>query len=93
MKTQTKPKTLPVIFRHSKGETYALFPTLHCWKGSPYFVTGYGRIGQHFVAALENFRDGRPATETEYRNLLAELRGIYAPEYDLRPRKKRTATR
>lgn len=90
MKTQTKPKTLPVVFRQIDGETVALFPTLKEY--GPY-ITCYAHLGQHGAATVENFNRGKLATETEYRDLLAELRGIYAPEYDLQPRKKRTATR
>jgi hypothetical protein len=93
MKTQTKPETLPVVFRQIDGETLALFPTLHNFKGSTYFVTCYAHVGQHGIACQDNFNRGKLSTETEYCDLLAELRGIYAPEYNLQPRKKRTATR
>lgn len=67
-------KPLPVIFRMYRGELCAYFPTEE-W--APGEITCYAHIGQHSGACRTWLRKGRPATVTEYSDLLAELRGIY----------------
>lgn len=82
-----KVSELPVIFRAersgpAKGEVTAVFPT------EPFNTAGdftvYAHIGQHGGGSLGWYRGTRPATESEYAELLRELRGIYEGEGDTR---------
>jgi hypothetical protein len=68
------PKPLPVIFRMYRGELCAYFPTEE-W--APGQIPCYARGEGHGGACRTWLRKGRPATEFEYSDLLAELRGIY----------------
>ena len=72
---------LPVIFRAEKSgddkdELTAVFPTLPGERG-PYTFTVYAHIGQHGTGSKNWYWSTRAATESEYSNLLRELRGIY----------------
>lgn len=67
----------PVIFRMWEGEVIALFPTI------PSSITIYGEcqsyqhIGQHDGADFDGImQHSRPATYTEYADLLIELVSI-----------------
>ena len=72
MKKTVKP--LPVIFRMHRGELTAYFPTEKWAQGE---ITCYAAHEGHGGACRSWLRKGRPATEAEYSDLLAELRGIY----------------
>ena len=72
---------LPVIFRAEKsgdfkGNVTAIFPTLPGTCDS-YTFTIYAHIGQHGNGSKTWYWNTRAATESEYSNLLRELRGIY----------------
>ena len=65
----------PVIFRKdtpSNGsDVFALFPTI---EGSPGHCTCYQHVGQHGSADyIHCVQTSKPATPTEYADLLAEL--------------------
>lgn len=71
--------TMRVIFRADrhglyKGDVTAVFPDEPEYEGN---MVCYAHIGQHSRCSLGWYRTTRPATETEYADLLAELRGIY----------------
>ena len=77
---------LPVIFRKHfirelrEWRVTAAFPTLagnsHDWRD----VTTFDLAEGHGAASPEWFKKGRPATESEYLPILAELRSIYGRE-------------
>ena len=69
---------LPVIFRMFQGEVLALFPTEPAEYYPSRNVTCYAHVGQHSSANMPYVvRASRPATEAEYKDLLAELWDIY----------------
>ena len=68
-----------VIFRAEragpfKGYLTAVFPDD---PERPGFLSCYAHIGQHSTGSLGWYQKTRAATEAEYADLLAELRGIY----------------
>ena len=72
-------QTLDVVFRAErsgdhKGEVTAVFPTEYEHNG---LHSCYAHIGQHGACSRAWYAKTRPATESEYADLLAELRGIY----------------
>jgi hypothetical protein len=72
------PAPIPVIFRAErhgrfKADVTACFPTI---PGSPGLATCYQHIGQHSSYCREWYNATRPATETEFADLLAELQSI-----------------
>jgi hypothetical protein len=69
-------ETLPVIFRNNKGDIYAVFPTIPSNYGG-YFMQCYAQIGQHSGCSIAYYRDSKPATIEQYKDLLAELKRIY----------------
>lgn len=80
---------IPVLFRVQRGELCAYLPSL-VWddRGN---ITCYARVGQHGSASPIFMGKGRPATPTEYADLLAELQGIYSgtePRYELKVYKR-----
>ena len=83
-----KPETLPVIFRKLDGEVTAYFPTMGWTLGN---VPCYAHIGQHSGACPSWLTKGKRATPEQYRDLLAELTAIYAPDYTLKVYKRRPA--
>jgi hypothetical protein len=66
--------TLPIIFRKFRNELCAYFPTEFWARGQ---IASYAHVGQHGGASTEWLQKGRPASPTEYAELLNELRGIY----------------
>lgn len=74
------PEKLPVLFRKCFGEITAVFPT-ECGT-SQYNMTCYVHVGQHSSGSREWYNKTRKAAPAEYADLLAELRLIYAPEYE-----------
>lgn len=79
--TEAEPE-IAVVFRKSRirapaglaAQVTAVFPCL------PFDVNGetmtcYAHVGQHSGCSLEWFKETRVARPTEYRELLAELRG------------------
>ena len=72
---------LDVLFRWSRGEVTAVFPS-EC--GTDEFdFTCYAHVGQHGSCARQWYNTTRKAKPEQYADLLAELRQIYAPEYEL----------
>lgn len=71
---------LPVIFRTDRdGETTAIFPTI-CEDHGGRLMRCYSHVGQHGTCSREWMLKTRGATAEETRDLLRELRGIYAPD-------------
>ena len=68
---------IKVVFRRFKeGGIIALFPYIP-WNESENTITSYMHAGQHGAADYKGIISGTlPATEKEYRNLLAELKSI-----------------
>lgn len=65
-----------VTFRKWKGEIIALFPDIP-WNPHDYTTSSYMHVGQHGGADYGSIiAASRPATEPQYRDLLAELRAI-----------------
>lgn len=65
-----------VTFRKWKGEIIALFPDIP-WNPHDYTTASYMHVGQHSSADYQYVvAHSRPATEPQYRDLLAELRAI-----------------
>lgn len=79
------PEKLPVVYRLIQNEVLAVFPTVPARPGR---LACYAHIGQHSEADSAYARSGRLATESEYRDLHAELTRIYSPEYSLVIRKR-----
>lgn len=78
------PITQKVVFRILHGEVIALL----CNTASvctPGCVMSYMHIGQHSEVSRYLGRHCRLATPDEYAPLLAELQGIYAPEFKIVP--------
>ena len=66
-----------VVFRFDKkaGKVLAIFPEFG--NGVNYRLTCYAHIGRHFVALYPHIIETtQPATESQYRELLAELVAI-----------------
>lgn len=88
------PEQLPVIFRADRedGQLWvtAVFPSLS-GTNDPATFTIYQHVGQHGSADRGWYNRTRAATEEEYRDLLEELRAIYAPEYILVRAQRMTA--
>ena len=63
----------PVIFKKCEGEVTAVFPTLPGAVGDNYTMTCYAHVGQHGIASEAWVRGAKPAKESEYIDLLAEL--------------------
>lgn len=72
---------LDVLFRKRMGEITAVFPS-ECGVNE-YDMTCYAHVGQHGSCGLAWYNTTRKAKPAEYADLLAELRCIYAPEYQL----------
>ena len=72
-----QPKATKVVFRRfPDGEIIALFPD-DPWNKSDYTTASYLHVGQHGAADYQHVvAKTHPATEPEYRDLLAELRAI-----------------
>jgi hypothetical protein len=73
MKTES---VVRVIFRkyNKGGDVVAFFPDL---KGYNYYITSYQHVGQHGDADYNHcLTITKPATETEYKDLYDELKGI-----------------
>lgn len=68
---------IPVIYRMSKGECTAVFPTLPGTATDPYSMTCYAHIGQHGVCTREWYGTTRGADLHHYQALHKELRHIY----------------
>jgi hypothetical protein len=81
------PKNLPVVYRMIQGECLAIFPTEPARLGT---LACYAHIGQHCEVQDAYARSGKPASESEYRELHNELRRIYSPEYALTIKKRIT---
>lgn len=75
------PENLDVLFRVSRGEVTAVFPS-ECGTDEWDF-TCYAHVGQHGSCSRQWYNTARKAKPAQYESLLAELRGIYAPEYEL----------
>lgn len=80
---------LPVIFRrfpkNRGGEVIAIFPTV-LGTYDPSTFTTYVHVGQHGSgdqSTVNMTKLARPTEDHEAAALLKELRGIYAPEYEL----------
>ena len=85
------PERLDVIFRADRKkepEITAVFPS-ECGTDE-YDMTCYAHVGQHGSCHQGFINRTRLAKPHEYESLLAELRQIYAPEYDLRVCKRIT---
>jgi hypothetical protein len=81
------PDILPVIFRAdkygpTKGAVTAVFPTEFWSERTPLTIFDGGAHGGADVGWYLN--QTRPATDKESAELLAQLRQLYAPEYELR---------
>lgn len=64
----------PVIFRKNDYGVTAVFPTLEAdYAGN---MTCYAHIGQHSACSLGWYYTTKPAAETEYADLLQELKSI-----------------
>ena len=73
-------KPIPVIFRTDReGETTAVFPTI-CEDSAGRLMRCYSHIGQHSACSRAWFDKTRRATAEDSRDLLRELRAIYAPD-------------
>jgi hypothetical protein len=75
---------LDVLFRADRKkqpEIMAVFPS-ECGTNE-YDMTCYAHVGQHGSCTRQWYNRTRKAKPHEYADLLAELRGIYAPEYEL----------
>lgn len=75
------PEILPVLFRISRGECVAVFPTLD-GRSDPNApnrsrITCYAHIGQHGDCSYGWYATTKKATPEQHADLLAELRGIY----------------
>ena len=71
-----KESATKVIFRMFNNEPIALFPE-ELGTIDPYTCSSYAHIGQHSSATLDLIIDrSRPATESEYADLKAELEAI-----------------
>ena len=68
---------IKVVFRRFKeGGVIALFPSIP-WNESENTITSYMHAGQHGAADYRGIISGTlPATEKEYKSLLAELNSI-----------------
>ena len=80
-----------VIFRKDTpkngGDVFALFPDL---EGSPYHCMCYQHVGQHGSADYNGcIAVSKPATPTEYADLLAELVSIGYDDLKIRQRRQR----
>jgi len=72
---------LDVLFRVRSGEVTAVFPS-ECGTDEWDF-TCYAHVGQHGSCSRAWYNTTRKAKPAQYESLLAELRQIYAPEYEL----------
>ena len=77
MTPKSAGSTTKVVFRRfPNGDIIALFPEER-WNRLDYSVSSYMHVGQHGAADYDHVVAGsRPATESEYHNLLTELRAI-----------------
>lgn len=76
--TLRKRGGIRLAFRVMDGDTFAIFPDVPADRDGN--LACYARIGQH-GAAVPSFLDSLPAAGySEYRDLLAELRRVYAGE-------------
>jgi len=75
------PEKLDVLFRVRCGEVTAVFPS-ECGTDEWDF-TCYAHVGQHGSCDRGWYNTTRKAKPAQYESLLAELRQIYAPEYEL----------
>ena len=58
------------------GEIIAVFP--YCWNKTNRDLTSYQHVGQHGPCDLDFYRNcTKPASQSEYAELLSELRTIY----------------
>lgn len=58
------------------GEIIAVFP--YCWNKKNLDLRSYAHIGQHGPCELDFYRNcTKPASQSEYAELLSELRTIY----------------
>lgn len=78
------PSTTRVIFRMDKhGKCREVTAVLPDEASGNSMMVCYGHIGQHGSCSYAWYHRTRPATPVEYAPLLAELQGIYAPEFTL----------
>ena len=70
----TKVVFRKVITKDYYGEIIAVFPI--CWNKN--MLTSYEHVGQHNPYSLDFYRKNtRPASQSEYAELLSDLRTIY----------------
>ena len=70
----TKVVFRKVITKDYYGEIIAVFPI--CWNKN--MLTSYENVGQHGPCSLDFYRKNtRPASQSEYAELLSDLRTIY----------------
>lgn len=67
-------ETIEIQFRIFKNEVIAVFPYIIDGRNT---VLSYAHIGQHSGCIWDINRITKPAKETEYQNLLTELKSIY----------------
>lgn len=67
-------KTIEVQFRKLKGEVFAVFPYIIT---SRHTVLSYAHIGQHSECTWVINSITKPVNESEYLDLLNELKSIY----------------
>lgn len=69
---------MKVIFRkdNKSGDVIAFLPEIQANPGN---IMSYMHIGQHDEASLGYYYDTVKAEESEYKQLLIELQGIYNP--------------
>lgn len=72
---------LDVLFRYSRGEVTAVFPS-ECGTDEWDFSC-YAHVGQHGSCGRQWYNTTRKAKPEQYKDLLAELCSIYGPEYEL----------
>ncbi len=87
----TAPEKLDVLFRADRKKDpwiTAVFPS-ECGTNR-YDMTCYAHVGQHSTCDQGWYNTTRKAKPAEYAALLAELRQIYAPEYELVVKQKIT---
>lgn len=81
-----KKEVLKVVFRKfGNGEVIALFPQFTNKK--KYTIDSYMKIGQHGECDHLIIHDTKLAKESEYKELLNEIKNIYH-EYDIKVMKK-----
>lgn len=85
-----KPEKLDVLFRFSRGEVSAVFPS-ECG-ANECDMTCYAHVGQHGSCSQGWYITTRKAKPEQYAALLAELNQIYAPEYELVVKSRITRT-